>query len=154
MTRIGRRAQIHVMVEPFIVEQIDHVEVLVPDVEEAASWYERVLGLTAVPDLEWDEPLMISSDGGSTKVALFRGTPQEGNVGWRRVAFRVSGAVFLEFLGRLDDVPVVSSGGAAVGAGDVVDHDVCWSIYFADPYGNRLEITTYDYAEVEEELAS
>ena len=137
------------MAERFTVEQIDHVEVLVPDIEEAASWYERVLGLTVVRGLEWTEPLMISSDGGSTKVALFRDTPQAENVGWRRLAFRVSGAAFLEFLGRLDDVPVVSSGGSTVTAGDIVDHDVCWSIYFADPYGNRLEITTYDYAEVE-----
>lgn len=142
------------MAERFSVEQIDHVEVLVPDIEEAASWYERVLGLTVVRGLEWTEPLMISSDGGNTKVALFRGTPQEENVGWRRVAFRVSGAAFLEFLGRLDDVPVVSSGGSTVSAGDTVDHDVCWSIYFADPYGNRLEITTYDYSEVEAALSS
>ena len=142
------------MAERFIVEQIDHVEVLVPDVEEAASWYERVLGLSVVRGLEWAEPLMISSDGGSTKVALFRGAPQEEDVGWRRVAFRVSGGAFLEFLGRLDDVPVMSSSGSAVSAGDVVDHDVCWSIYFADPYGNRLEITTYDYDQVEGGLPS
>ena len=97
---------------------------------------------------------MLFRSGGSTKVALFRGTPQAENVGWRRVAFRVSGAAFLEFLDRLDDVPVVSSGGSTVTAGDTVDRDVCWSIYFADPYGNRLEITTYDYAEVAAALSS
>ncbi len=142
------------MAERFIVEQIDHVEVLVPDVKEAACWYERVLGLTVVHGLEWTEPLMISSDGGRTKVALFQGRPQEENVGWRRVAFRVSGAAFIEFLGRLDDGPVMSSSGSTVSAGDIVDHDVCWSIYFADPYGNRLEVTTYDYAEVETALTS
>ncbi len=142
------------MVDSFSVDQIDHVEVLVPDVEEAASWYERVLGLTVVPGLEWEEPLMISSDGGSTKVALFRGTPQEGNVGWRRVAFRVSGGTFLEFLGRLDDVPVLSPSGSTVRTADIVDHDVCWSIYFADPYGNRLEITSYDYDQIADGLAS
>lgn len=139
--------------ERFSVDQIDHVEVLVPDVEEAAAWYERVLGLTNVPGLDWDVPRMISSDGGSTKLALFTGPPQEGKVGWQRVAFRVSGEAFLGFLERLEAVPVFDQDGAAVRLTDVVDHDVSWSIYFADPYGNRLEVTTYAYDEVKGGLA-
>jgi catechol 2,3-dioxygenase-like lactoylglutathione lyase family enzyme len=138
----------------FRVEQIDHVEVLVPNVEKAAEWYERVLGLAPVPDLPWSEPVMLSSDGGSTKLALFEGRPQEGNVGWRRVAFRVSGTGFREILSRLDDVSVFAPGGSRVGADDVVDHEVSFSIYFTDPFGNRLEITTYDYEEVATALAS
>jgi catechol-2,3-dioxygenase len=92
---------------------------------------------------------MISSDGGSTKLALFEGKPQEGNVGWRRVAFKVTGAAFLRFLNRLEDAPVRSASGSMVTAEDVVDHDVSFSIYFADPYGNRLEVTTYDHDEVQ-----
>lgn len=142
------------MNDEFRVDQIDHVEVLVPDVNEAAAWYEGVLGLTPVADLPWTEPLMISSDGGSTKLALFEGKPQEGNVGWRRVAFRVSGTTFLEFLGRLEEVPVSAPNGSTVSADDVVDHDVSFSIYFADPYGNRLEITTYDHDEVKDAISS
>lgn len=54
------------------VDQIDHVELFVPDRHQAAEWYRRVLGLKVVPDDEqWADdpqgPLMISSDGGSTK---------------------------------------------------------------------------------------
>jgi catechol 2,3-dioxygenase-like lactoylglutathione lyase family enzyme len=141
------------MNDGFSVEQIDHVEVLVPDVNEAAAWYERVLGLTPVANLPWTEPLMISSDGGSTKLALFEGKPQEGNVGWRRVAFKVTGAAFLRFLNRLEDAPVRSASGSMVTAEDVVDHDVSFSIYFADPYGNQLEVTTYDHDEVQNAIA-
>jgi catechol 2,3-dioxygenase-like lactoylglutathione lyase family enzyme len=91
---------------------------------------------------------MISSDGGGTKIALFAGDPQTADVGWRRVAFRASGQAFLAFLERLDAFPVFDQNGAQIAAADVVDHDVSWSIYFTDPYGNRLEITTYDYDEI------
>lgn len=140
------------MAEGFRVAQIDHVEVHVPDVAGAADWYRRVLGLSPVSGLGWEIPLMISSDGGSTKLALFKGEPQTDDVGWRRVAFRVSGASFLEFLRRLESVPVRDRDGSAVGPRDVVDHDVAWSIYFSDPYGNPLEITSYDYAEVADGL--
>ena len=60
----------------FRVDQVDHVELFVPDRKEAARWYGRVLGLVVVPEYEsWAQdvqgPLMISSDGGSTKLALF-----------------------------------------------------------------------------------
>lgn len=29
-----------------------------------------------------------------------------------------------------------------------MDHDRSWSVYFSDPWGNLLEVTTYDYANV------
>ena len=34
----------------FTVAQIDHVEFFVPDRYEAATWYQRVLGLEVLPD--------------------------------------------------------------------------------------------------------
>ena len=49
------------MPKRFAVAQIDHVEVLVPNIEQAASWYERVLGLAKVANLPWEVPLMIST---------------------------------------------------------------------------------------------
>jgi hypothetical protein len=33
-----------------------------------------------------------------------------------------------------------------------VDHDGSFSIYFCDPWGHRLEITTYDYHAVADRL--
>jgi hypothetical protein len=41
-----------------------------------------------------------------------------------------------------------------VSAADVVDHDLSFSVYFTDPYGNRLELTTYDHGAVAAALAS
>ena len=74
---------------------LDHVELFVPDRHEAAAWYSR-LGLEIVEECRaWAEdprgPLMISSDGGVTKLALFTGQPQGAREtsGFHRVAFAV-----------------------------------------------------------------
>lgn len=142
----------------FRVLQIDHVELFVPDRYEAARWYERVLGLQIVPKCEpWaidGGPLMISSDGGNTKLALFEGQPAESapTAAFRRVAFRVTGRGFADFLNRLSEFALVDSHRRAVTANSVVDHQQAYSIYFCDPYGHLLEVTTYDYAETSRAL--
>ena len=43
---------------------------------------------------------------------------------------------------------VVDEDGVAVTPGQVVDHGRAYSLYFCDPYGNRIEITTYEYEAV------
>ena len=143
----------------FKVLQIDHVELFVPDRYEAARWYERVLGLRIVPECEpWavdGGPLMISSDEGSTKLALFEGqpVPSPQTAAFRRVAFRVTAQGFAEFLRRLPELALTDSGHHAVTPGSVVDHQQAYSIYFSDPYGHQLEVTTYDYDETSAQLA-
>jgi catechol 2,3-dioxygenase-like lactoylglutathione lyase family enzyme len=131
---------------------IDHVELHVPERVTAAWWYRDVLGLTATPENEkWamehpSGPLMISADGGKTSLALFEG-PSEADTsksGFRRLAFRVSGDEFLAFLklGReLKMEPL-----------NVIDHESQISVYFNDPYGHALELTTYDHKHVRNSL--
>ena len=138
----------------FQVDQIDHVELFVPDRHEAARWYGKVLGLGVVPEYEhWAKdpqgPLMISSDGGSTKLALFQGTPQgpRETAGFHLVAFRVRAPSFIRFLERLPDLDLTDHRGRGVTSDLVVDHDRAFSIYFSDPFGHRLELTTYEYKE-------
>jgi catechol 2,3-dioxygenase-like lactoylglutathione lyase family enzyme len=144
----------------FKVLQIDHVELFVPDRYEAARWYERVLGLRIVPECEpWavgGGPLMISSDVGSTKLALFEGKPDACSqaAAFRRVAFRVTGDGFTEFLRRLPDLHLVDARSRAVSRESVVDHQQAYSIYFNDPWTHQLEVTTYDYADTSERLRS
>jgi catechol 2,3-dioxygenase-like lactoylglutathione lyase family enzyme len=81
---------------------------------------------------------MISPDGGRTKLALFTGEAHEGpsSAAFYRVAFRVSATEFLAFTARM----------AGLGLRDarVVDHGGAWSVYFSDPSGHRLEVTTYE----------
>lgn len=144
----------------FKVGSIDHVELFVPDRYAAAAWYERVFGLTIVPGFEhWAEstggPLMISSDGGATKLALFEGElPSDGpRTGFQRVAFQVDGPGMLAFLDRLGKLELNNRHGERLTRSQIVDHDGSWSIYFSDPWGNRFEITTYDYAWVKGQLA-
>jgi catechol 2,3-dioxygenase-like lactoylglutathione lyase family enzyme len=144
----------------FRVLQIDHVELFVPDRYEAARWYESVLGLRVLPEFEmWaagSGPLMVSSDEGSTKLALFEGRPDTSASipsGFRRVAFRVDADGFLAFLNRLPDLHLSDAHGRGVTADLVVDHQKAYSIYFVDPYGHLLEVTTYDYAPTRHGLA-
>jgi hypothetical protein len=89
---------------------------------------------------------MISSDGGSTKLALFEGQPQESRptAGFHRVAFRVNAGAFADFLRRLWDLQLKDSGGSPVTLDSVVDHEKAFSLYFCDPYGHHLELTAYE----------
>jgi catechol 2,3-dioxygenase-like lactoylglutathione lyase family enzyme len=144
----------------FTVLQIDHVELFVPDRYEAARWYERVLGLRIVPECEaWAAgggPLMISSDAGSTKLALFEGTPDASTqaAAFRRVAFRVTADGFLEFLRRLPELTLLDSRNRPVVRDSVIDHQQAYSIYFNDPWTHQLEVTTYEYADLSARLQS
>lgn len=132
------------MPSPLHGTTIDHVELIVPDRHAAAAWYEDVLGLTIVPGMaDWSRdsggPLMISGDGGRVCLALFEGPLPEPTArgGFRRVAFRVSGAEFLAFVEhgrRLGLAPM-----------KVQDHAKTISVYFRDPHGHDLEVTTWDH---------
>ena len=90
---------------------------------------------------------MISNHGGSTKLALFEGEPPEkrGTAGFHRLAFRVGASGFLQFLDRLAQLNLQDHDGQIVTRAMVVDHQKSYSIYFCDPYGHRLELTTYEY---------
>ena len=126
--------------------KLDHVEMFVPDQWDAARWYGRVFGFEVIKaHVHWAEergPLMMTNDGGETMLALFQGPPQgtADVVGLRRLAFRVDAADFLKFL-----VDSADWRHSPLTPADVVDHDKAFSIYFADPYGNLLEVTTYEY---------
>ncbi len=132
------------------VGTIDHVELFVPDRYEAADWYGQALGFSIVRSHEgWATeggPLMISADHGDTMLALFEGDPrgQRETAGHHRVAFRVGGRDFLRILDALREGLVYDDSGTP-SSGRTMDHTTAYSVYFCDPYGNRYEITTYDY---------
>lgn len=126
---------------------LDHVEFFVPDRSEAAAWYARVLGCSPVPGTEhWAAdpggPLMVSPDGGRTKLALFAGEPQgkRPTAGFHRVAFRLDPVEWSSFVARASELGLEEEGRPA----RLVEHTGARSVYFTDPYGHRLEVTTYD----------
>ena len=147
------------MVLSFRVDQIDHAELTVPDRFFAADWYDRVLGLEILPEFRfWADdprgPLMIGTANAETKLALFEGKPSgsKPSIGFHLLAFRVSGSGFLNFVSQLNQLQLRNADGKTVRPEDVVDHQLAFSIYFCDPWGHELELTTYDFQIVRDSL--
>jgi catechol 2,3-dioxygenase-like lactoylglutathione lyase family enzyme len=144
----------------FKVDQMDHVEFFVPDRDEAARWYEATLGLSRIAaHADWAAdphgPLMIGSPGGGAMLALFTGEPRRDRptAGFHRVAFRVDGPTFLAFLEHIETHPVHDDAGHELRAVIPKPLTKAFSCYFNDPWGHRLELTTYDADHVRSRLS-
>ena len=123
------------------LEGIDHVALAVRDVEQAANWYVDVLGFERRYEDVWDGiPTFIAR--GNTAIALFplrnndspsaRGT---GRIGMLHLAFRANRENFLWAQQELKKRGIEF---------EFQDHEISHSIYFRDPDGHELEITTYE----------
>ena len=124
------------------MHSIDHVHVSVVDRAAAEHWYENVLGLTRVKELEFwapnGGPLTIQNRDETVHLALFEGTP---NKRPSTVAFKVGAEEFGQWQAHLAEALGVHL--------EAEDHTVSWSIYFSDPDGNSFEITSYEYEAVQ-----
>lgn len=124
------------------LDGIDHVALAVRDVAKSAQWYIEVLGFERRhPGMWGGVPVFVGK--GSTAIALF---PVGSDDPARRphrsltmlhLAFRTSSRGFLaaqaEFTARRLSF-------------EFQDHEISRSIYFQDPDGHELEITTYEVA--------
>ncbi len=119
---------------------IDHIHVYVPDREEAADWFHQVLGFNVVEALRtWATdggPLTIEDESGSVHLALFQ---REDIVPSTAIAFGADATNFLEWKERLENKGILLR---------CTDHELAWSVYFKDPFGNMYEITTNEHAAV------
>ncbi|MEJ6389636.1 VOC family protein [Gymnodinialimonas ulvae] len=130
------------------VDRIDHVHIEVRDRDAAADWYARALGLSRDPHLAaWADdpmgPLILSAGDGAPALSLFArdcAAPTRDAT----IAFRVSGSAFGTFVESLPRADIVGRDGTRLTAADCVDHGLSHSLYFTDPDGNRIELTTYD----------
>jgi catechol 2,3-dioxygenase-like lactoylglutathione lyase family enzyme len=123
------------------IAHIDHVAVAVSDVRRSIEWYRDVLGMERRHP-EWGTaPAMVCA--GDTCLALFavegdaQPPPGREAIAMRHLAFRVDRAGFERAQEEL------------AGHGihfDFMNHETAHSIYFTDPDGHRLEITTYELA--------
>lgn len=120
---------------------LDHVAIGVTDVERSRAFYADVLGFARVHEA-WDRPVVMAAEG--TGVAIFdrRGhtsaTPDDAEppaVRILHIAFRVD----REGLGRARTE--LAERGLDV---RFSNHGISHSIYFPDPDGHQLELTTYD----------
>jgi catechol 2,3-dioxygenase-like lactoylglutathione lyase family enzyme len=130
------------------LEGIDHVALSVTDVERSAQWYIDVLGFERRYDDVWKGvPVFIGK--GTTAIALF---PTEGSsrpVGGLHRAQRDGYAdprmLHLAFRASSKDFKAAQAELQSRGIPfEFEDHEISHSIYFRDPDGHKLEITTYD----------
>ena len=125
----------------FSVEGIDHVALTVRDVARSVAWYRDVLGLERRYEDVWgDVPAVVGA--GTTALALFPtrvrepGPPPGRDVlSVRHIAFRAGREAFERARGHLEERGITAR---------FEDHTAAHSLYFADPDGHQLEITTYE----------
>jgi len=121
------------------LEGIDHVAMSVRDLKRSAQWYIDVLGFERLHEGMWNGvPVFIGK--GTTALALFpvreesaRGAPAEIRV--LHLALRANRKNFFAAQEELKHRGIKF---------EFQDHEISHSIYFRDPDGHRLEITTYE----------
>jgi catechol 2,3-dioxygenase-like lactoylglutathione lyase family enzyme len=121
------------------VAGIDHVALSVRDVERSAQWYIDVLGFKRLHEGMWGGvPVFIGK--GNTALALFpvrerSGSSSPADLRMLHLAMRANRANFLAAQEELRQRGIKF---------EFQDHEVAHSIYFRDPDGHQLEITTYE----------
>ena len=124
------------------LEGIDHVALSVRDVERSAQWYMDVLGFEPRYEGLWNGiPTFIAK--GTTAIALFparnhdsKKTPAHAaSMDMLHLAFRADRKNFLAAQRELKERGITF---------EFQDHEISHSIYFRDPDGHELEITTYE----------
>jgi catechol 2,3-dioxygenase-like lactoylglutathione lyase family enzyme len=123
------------------LEGIDHVAVGVRDIERSAKWYIEVLGFERLHEEMWNGvPTFIGK--GNTGIALFpassnaKSTPStRRDIRMLHLAFRANRENFAAAERELQKRGIEF---------EFQDHEISHSIYFCDPDGHQLEITTYD----------
>ena len=120
------------------LEALDHIGLNVADVDRSIGWYEDVLGLIRIHEETWgDFPAVLVANGSG--VALF---PREGTTQVARddddmghVGFRTSRRGLEQAKAEVNEKGIEYHEG---------DYGIAWSIYFDDPDGHQVEITTYE----------
>ncbi|MFQ5853971.1 MAG: VOC family protein [Candidatus Binatia bacterium] len=125
----------------FKIDHIDHVALTVKDLERSIAWYQEVLGLERRYQEVWgNQPAMLCA--GPTCVALFASATATPNappdrtntIVMKHLAFRVDRDNFEQAQAELSRRRIEFS---------FEDHGISHSIYFRDPDGHEIEITTY-----------
>ena len=125
----------------FQLEGIDHVAIAVRNVPRSVEWYRTVLRLERRHEDVWgDCPAIVGI--GTTAIALFpvsggepAPVPGRSALAMRHVAFRATAANFADAQQSLTRQGI---------AFEFQDHRISHSIYFSDPDGHQIEITTYE----------
>jgi catechol 2,3-dioxygenase-like lactoylglutathione lyase family enzyme len=121
------------------LEGLDHVALAVRDVEQSADWYVDVLGFERLFEGMWNGvPCFIGK--GNTAIALFPARNDSGAAGHAARA----GMLHLAFRADRENFLIAQEELKRRGIRfEFQNHEISHSIYFRDPDGHELEITTY-----------
>jgi catechol 2,3-dioxygenase-like lactoylglutathione lyase family enzyme len=121
---------------PLKTEGLDHIAIAVSDLDRSERFYREVMGLERV-HAEWDPPRVLASRGSG--MALFpagmHGDEVVGAPGILHFAFRTDRDGFEAAQDSLKARGIEFR---------FSDHGLSHSIYFEDPDGHQLELTTYE----------
>ena len=123
------------------LQAIDHVALSVRDVDRSAQWYVDVLGFERQYDDVWrGYPVFVGKNDAAIALFPIRKKEQPTSSGSSPVrvlhfAFRTTRKDFLAAQEELKQRGIDL---------EFQDHEISHSIYFNDPDGHELEITTYE----------
>ena len=130
----------------FELEGIDHVALAVPDLEQSAAWFSDVLGFERLHRGLWNGvPIFLGK--GTTALALFPG--RDGQASGSLPQGESNEGAMLHLAMRADRKNFLAAQEELRNRGikfEFQDHEISHSIYFRNPDGFRLEITTYELA--------
>ncbi len=122
------------------LQGLDHIALSVRDVEESVRWYVEVLGLQRQHEAKWDGvPKFVGK--GATGIAFFPAEENSDSLGGPdqsrllHFALRADRGSFLGAQRELEQRGITFH---------FEDHCIAHSIYFRDPDGHKVEITTYE----------
>ena len=125
----------------FEIDALDHVALSVRDVPRSAEWYAEVLGFKRLHEDKWNGiPVFVGN--AAAAVALFPASEEIGLASADRTAVRT-----LHFAFRTDRENFSRAQDELKKRAiqfEFQDHDISHSIYFRDPDGHKIEITTYE----------
>jgi catechol 2,3-dioxygenase-like lactoylglutathione lyase family enzyme len=123
------------------IDALDHIALSVRDVTRSAGWYVDVLGFKRLHEDKWNGiPVFVGN--GDAAVALFPASEEIGSTSTDRIAVRT-----LHFAFRTDRENFLRAQDALKKRAitfEFQDHEISHSIYFRDPDGHKIEITTYE----------
>lgn len=123
---------------PVNLEQIDHIALRCASPQVTKDWYVNTLGFVHVFPDQWSgRPIFLRL--GTTFIALFPRKEQAASPAEVHVShFAFRAATYADFRQAQADLKAKGI------PFEFADHEISHSIYFYDPDGFALEITTYD----------
>jgi catechol 2,3-dioxygenase-like lactoylglutathione lyase family enzyme len=122
----------------FKVQGVDHIGLAVKDVQKSIEWYQELFGLERLYEDTWGTfPGVVGI--GTTSIAFFPAddpdVPLPVGLPIHHLAFRLDQINFIAAQETLRQKGIEF---------EFQDHTIVRSIYFYDPDGHLIELTTYD----------